>query len=231
MASIIFVLLLALYSLVSARFIPRRFYSASNLTATALAVLYGTFNNVSFAAMGLAPEYFMKGAVIGVLASIPIGFVLLAVVFHRRLQDFFTPKSSQHNTAGQRAFELGIRIPFGTALSEEVLFRGVLLGLLLNQGTLFALVVSAICFGFWHIIPTLDTMLENDALTTLVEGRKGVSGLPVLVAVVVTTLAGVAFGWLRILSGSLVAPWLVHFCVNSCAIAGGYLVLRQKTRK
>ena len=52
------------------------------------------------------------------------------------------------------------------------------------------------------------------------------SGLLVGGAVVVTGAAGILFCWLRIRSGSLLAPIIAHAVINSSATAAAFVVLR-----
>lgn len=228
MATFLFIVLLATYSVASARLVPRKYYSIANLAAALLAIIYGAWNGLSPGDMGLLASQAFHGLVIGLFIGIPVALLLITSVFHRKLQDIFSNKPARHNGRSERMHELLLRIPFGTALSEEIFFRGVLLGLLAHHGNIVAVAVSAILFGLWHVIPTLDTVLENDTLTTFVEGKNVGYGVSVMTAVISTTTAGIVFGWLRIVSGSLVAPWLVHFCINGAAIAGGYLILYRR---
>ena len=59
----------------------------------------------------------------------------------------------------EAAFETLVRIPLETALAEELIFRGVLLGLALRSRTpLGAVVSSSIWFGLWHVYPTLGSI-------------------------------------------------------------------------
>ena len=52
-----------------------------------------------------------------------------------------------------------MRIPLETALAEEIIFRGVLLGLgLRTRPRLGAVVSSSIWFGLWHVYPTLGSI-------------------------------------------------------------------------
>jgi uncharacterized protein len=49
-----------------------------------------------------------------------------------------------------------VRIPLGTALLEEVAFRGVLAAMLTRRhGVRAAVVVSSLLFGLWHVLPSL----------------------------------------------------------------------------
>ena len=59
----------------------------------------------------------------------------------------------------EAAFETFVRIPLETALAEEIIFRGVLLGLGLRSRTpVGAVVSSSIWFGLWHVYPTLGSL-------------------------------------------------------------------------
>jgi membrane protease YdiL (CAAX protease family) len=121
-------------------------------------------------------------------------------------------------------------VPFGTALIEEVLFRGVLLGLLLqHNSSLVAILISAIIFGLWHIFPTI-AMLENNKI--LAKANKDLRRRKygsIIGVVLITASAGVVFAWLRIISNSVVAPWLVHWSINSSGMLG--IAIARKLEK
>ena len=52
----------------------------------------------------------------------------------------------------EAAVHLLVRIPLATALVEELVFRGVILGLGVRAGDRRrALLVSSVAFGLWHI--------------------------------------------------------------------------------
>ena len=55
-----------------------------------------------------------------------------------------------------------VRIPLGTAVAEETIFRGAVLGLLTQRHPRArAVAVSSALFGCWHVLPTLDTLALN----------------------------------------------------------------------
>jgi membrane protease YdiL (CAAX protease family) len=110
-------------------------------------------------------------------------------------------------------------IPIATVLVEELLFRGVLLGLfqrVLSAGR--GLVACAVVFGLWHLLPVWRG------------GGAGVGGGGSIGAVagtfVATFLAGIGFGWLRQRSDSLVAPICAHLATNSATFVAAWLVVR-----
>lgn len=113
-----------------------------------------------------------------------------------------------------------VRIPLGTAVFEEVAFRGVLLAACFRVlSTWRAVTVSSLVFGLWHIPPTIVALWINDVSATSVEGLSTIVG-----AVVVTTIAGFGFAWLRVASGSLLAPILAHCATNSLALVAAVYV-------
>lgn len=95
---------------------------------------------------------------------------------------------------------VGVHIPFGTVLPEELLFRSVL-------GAVASPTVQAVAFGLWHVRPAI------------------LAGDDVLGTVAVTGLSGWVFDRLRRRSGSVLAPMLAHLAIN----AGGALTVRAAT--
>ena len=122
------------------------------------------------------------------------------------------------NGLGELAYQVLVRIPLGTVLFEEVAFRGVLLALLMQRMTTrSAVVVSSALFGLWHIVPTIGAANTND-----IDGLAQVG--TVAGAVVVTFVGGVVFCALRLRSGHLVAPVLLHLAFNVTGYALSWAV-------
>lgn len=118
-----------------------------------------------------------------------------------------------------------IVIPLGTALLEEIVFRGVLLAVIARRTTPWrAAVWSSIAFGLWHIAPTISTARGNDVTDSA--SALGVAAL-VVGMVVAMTGAGLVFCWLRIRSRSLVAPFVLHAGVNGTAFALAWAVVHH----
>jgi uncharacterized protein len=104
-----------------------------------------------------------------------------------------------------------VRIPLGTVVFEEVLFRGVVLGAAMRVLPLTGAVAwQSVAFGLWHVAPTIVALRENDV------DPASATGWPTIVgAVAVTTIAGVGFALLTLGTGSLVAPMLTHWALNA----------------
>jgi hypothetical protein len=108
------------------------------------------------------------------------------------------------------AYRALVRIPLGTVGLEEVAFRAVLPALLSPWW-------SAGLFGLWHVLPAARTLEING-----VRRRRLVAG-----AVVVTAVVGWVLWELRVATGGLAAPMLVHAAANSGATVAAYVVLRR----
>ena len=121
------------------------------------------------------------------------------------------------------AYQVLVRIPFGTAFFEEVAFRGVLFSQWRRATSLRgATLGTSVLFGIWHVLPTLGRLDINPA------GGYAVNALATIAivggAVAATTVAGFVFVWLRLRSGSLLAPIVAHAAINSSAFLIGWLV-------
>lgn len=110
-------------------------------------------------------------------------------------------------------FHTLVRIPIGTALFEEVAFRGVLPALGRRVMTAQrADLLAAGWFGLWHLIPSTTVASGNAAALGMADG------VVVAAAVAATTAVGLALAWMRRRWG-LAAPILLHAIVNSAAFA------------
>jgi membrane protease YdiL (CAAX protease family) len=128
-------------------------------------------------------------------------------------------------TTGRFLYEALARIPVATALGEEIAFRGVVLGLLLRCTSVRRAVVgSSVVFGLWHVVPALEG-LDTSAASGLGGGIVLVVGA-VAGQVLVTTAAGLAFCWLRLRSGHVLAPALAHWSLNASGYAVGWLLVQ-----
>jgi uncharacterized protein len=103
-------------------------------------------------------------------------------------------------------------IPFGTVWSEEAAYRGAL-------GT-----VAADAFG-----PTGGRFVQaaTFGLSHIADARR--TGEPVVPTVLVTGLAGWAFGWLYERSGSLLAPALAHLAINESGAVSALALQRLRS--
>jgi uncharacterized protein len=197
-------------------------YVPVNLATAALLAVVSRCAGLSAGELGLSRVAVPRGAVVGVaVAAIVVAGVAVGAAVPLTRPWFEDQRIADVDTAGELAYQALVRIPLGTAVLEEFAFRGVLLGLLARMGSMkTAVVVSSLLFGLWHIRPTVGTLATND----LAQGAWAQVGA-VTAAVALTTVGGLLFCALRLASGSLVAPLIVHTATNSAAIVAAYVVL------
>ena len=99
-----------------------------------------------------------------------------------------------------------VRIPLGTVVLEEVAFRAVLPAVLSPMA-------AAALFGLWHVLPTANGVTRSPAL--------------IAAAVAVTAAVGLVLWELRVATGGLLAPALVHWAAGGGAVVAAYLVMRR----
>lgn len=212
------------YGILLDRAIPEISHVPSNLAAAALAVFLARRAGATFDDMGLERAGLERGLEMGLRLMVPIAATVALAAAVPWTREFFLD-ADVVGASGRRAlYEMLVRIPLGTALAEELIFRGALMGLFLERhGTAAAVALSSAVFGLWHISPTLKSLTTNPAAGRSASGPVAATGI-VAGAVVVTGAAGAAFAWLRLKSGSIVAPWLAHAGLNSFSYMAGRLV-------
>jgi membrane protease YdiL (CAAX protease family) len=158
-----------------------------------------------------------EGAALGVLLTMPLYLALASP----RWAEIVADRRLEGSSLRQLLYRILIRVPLGTVLLEEVAFRGVLFGLLLDYGLAVAAVSSSVAFGLWHIVPTHATVKVN----RMVNGTG--TWTAVTGGVLVGMGAGLIFIWLRLRTGTLAAPFGLHAAVNSSATVAAFLALRR----
>ncbi len=212
----------------------------TSATAVGALLALARRSGVSWPEMGFHER--SRGLLIGgVLASAVAGAygAGIAIPATRR---FFRDERALSLSRARVIEEALLQVPVGTVLLEEVGFRGVLHALVArSHGTAAATAVSSALFGLWHVLPAIDMMAANPALSRLAAGETPENGSAadgaapdprggpsarevsrvVAGSVVATGIAGVFFCELR-RRGGLAAPSLFHFATNSM----GYLFAR-----
>ncbi|MEY4174497.1 MAG: hypothetical protein RI900_1662 [Actinomycetota bacterium] len=162
------------------------------------------------------------GAVLFVLTAGVLLLGLTMPVFHEMFHD-----RRVEGGTGTWLYQVFVRIPFGTALLEEVAYRAVLPALFaVRWGVLRGYVLASCCFGLWHVLPALGLNEVNPVMTRWFgTGAAGVA-VAVLFAVAGTMVAGLWWCWVRHKSGSVLATLLGHVGSNSVAYTIAFLVNR-----
>jgi uncharacterized protein len=240
---VVVVAVLAAYNVVGNLLVPAAWYIPTNLAMAALLLFIAHRAGLGATELGLQRSRLAAGARWGAgAAALAVAVVALGALVPAAGNLYVDDRVDVGGWG--LAYHTVARIPLGTVVLEEVAFRGVLLGLLvrhlrwrfdaghpsddkgraLDRRALgWAVVVSSALFGLWHIIPSMPAADGNAPLDAGADSMAATVGL-VSGAVVATALAGLVFCWLRLRSGSLLAPMLLHVGTNSGSFAVAWLV-------
>lgn len=200
-----------------------------NLAAAGVAVGLGAISGLTPVAMGIAPSGWRRGARTGALVAGPVVGGIAGAFGSSRGRALLHDERVEGLASRDFAFQAGVRIPFETALAEEVLFRGVYDAWLRRDDAprLYATLLGAAVFGLWHIPPGIASVERTGAGARIGTSRAG-RGAAVAGTVVSTAVAGVGFTIVRRRGGSVVASAIVHAAVNTSGLAGAWLVARHR---
>jgi uncharacterized protein len=208
---------LLVWSVVANLGLGERFYVGRNLLLTAALLAAARALRMSVRELGLARPHLRPGWRWGSATAVVVAAVLgvgVALSDHVGVVGILLGDQRAALPAGELLYHATVRIPLGTAIFEEVAFRGVLLAVLarsMRWGA--AVVVSSAVFGLWHVAPTMVALRINEVAVGSAAGIGTIVG-----AVAVTFVAGLVFCWLRTRSGSLLAPILAHWATNSLGL-------------
>jgi membrane protease YdiL (CAAX protease family) len=196
-------------------------YVPFNLTVLGVALLLARGAGTTWDAMGMSADRLRRGAAVGGLIGIVIVALFFAAVMLPAAREAFRDDRIIEGSIGLSLYHALFRVPIGTALYEEVLFRGIVFGMLARRtSALAAALWSSLLFGVWHVLPALEAIETNP-----IGDAFGGSWEPVVAAVISTFVAGLVFVWIRLYSGSIIAPIIVHVASNSTAIVASALVV------
>ncbi len=199
-------------------FVPLNLTAAALILVFALGPLDMSLNDLGVT--GNTPADAFMGMGLGVVITVPL-FVAVAV---RRGLKVIADERVAHLTGGGIAYQALIRVPFGTALLEELAFRGALLGAWEAKEWPMAALASSLAFGLWHITSTLNLVRANQPHAAAGRTVGVIAG-----AVVLTTAVGLALVYLRRETGGLLAPFCAHASVNGLATVAGVWAHRKLT--
>ncbi|MCB9382758.1 MAG: CPBP family intramembrane metalloprotease [Acidimicrobiaceae bacterium] len=215
------VAVLAAANVLTNRVLPGWIYIPWNV-AVAVAIVVLARRVIALPTMGLGE--WRRGALWGVsLFTITLVLLLVAVAmpaFH----DLYQDRRVDGDTATW-VYHAFIRIPLGTALLEEVAFRGVLPALFaVRWGVLRGSVAASVLFGVWHVLPAINLNEDNEAVAKIFGHGPAGTVATVVFGVAGTTLAGLWWCWIRYRAHSVLATILAHIATNSIAYTIAFVI-------
>ena len=193
--------------------LPAVLYVPVCLCTTTVLVWLARVAGIGAGEIGPTPAGLGAGMGLGVAVALLVATASLVPVTRHLFADRRMAGVGRLGTA----YRALVRIPLGTVTLEEVAFRAVLLALLDRLVPLgWAVVASCLLFGLWHVVPVRATLRTND-----LPAGPAVIGA----AVVAAGLAGAGLCWLRLATGGLAAPMLVHASASAAATVVAAAVL------
>lgn len=171
----------------------------------------------SLAEIGLdprnAPGSALFGATLSLIVAIPpVLFIALTSLF---TGDAVEAEDITERSGAGMAYFLLFRQPVGTALFEEVAFRGVLYGAWQRVGgDRTAFLATAVVFSLWHTVITSRTVAESG----VVGGPAAVVG-GVVISLLALFVGGLLFAYLRWHTRSIAAPAAAHWLIVAAMVA------------
>lgn len=195
-----------------------------NLGILGVAILIARRAGTTWTTMGLRADRIRRGVTVGgVVVGVIVAGIAIAIALPVT-RGLFRDDRIIGSSVAWVVFQASVRIPLATALYEEVLFRGIVFGMLVRRRSpLVAGLMTSFLFGLWHILPTIDTLQTNPA-GNLFTGIIGVA-IAITGAIAGTFVAGLGFLWIRLYANSTYASVLAHIGTNSVAMLGSLVVV------
>jgi membrane protease YdiL (CAAX protease family) len=216
-AFVAIVVVLTVYNIARSSVIPGDGHFAANVTIAVVVLLAGLAAGMTTAELGIERTHLGAGLRLGGIVFAALLAILVVAALVPFTSGYFEDERvdvSFWNMVGR----VLIVIPLGTVFVEEIIFRGVLHGLLRRRFEIVrAALIGATLFGLWHLFPVWNGY--SGVEPTDLDRWGSVAG-----TFVATFVAGLGFIWLRHRSQHLAAPILAHIGTNSIPFALAWLV-------
>lgn len=216
---------LVTHNLVQNSLLNERGYVTGNLVVSGILVALGRITSLTWEEMGLSPGELRRGVRLGGWAAGTAAGLTLLALTHPRGRALLQDRRGAVVSGGDVWRRALVRFPFGTALFEEVAFRGVLPALFRRtHRPASAETLTAAAFGLWHLIPTARALVGNPLGRDLPLRRRL---LTILGGSAAAGISGLILSWMRRSTASLLAPWLAHSSFNAISYLGAVSALKS----
>ncbi len=202
--------------------VPDAYRVPVNVGVGAASLGIAALGGATAADMGLEGRRVHRGLLVGAAAAGVMAGTTAVLVAAPATREMFNDPMALNASRRQVVYESVVRIPLGTAVFEEALFRGALYGLERRWlPPVWRVAFNSLHFGLWHITEGIRQWLEPDLHSQFeLDSVSAVGG-----AVLATGAGGAVLCLERDLAGSLVAPILGHAASNSFAYLGAVFVV------
>lgn len=220
------VVVLVVTNLLNNRF-AKRHYMVVCFVMTGLLLTIAVIDGIAWRDMGLGVNTWVQGIIWSGIVFVGVALFYAIAVSIPITRKGFADKRAVEQGWRTLLYESTIRIPFGTALLEEVAFRGVLLAVVVSGwGWWTGVIVSSVLFGLWHIYPSLDFHENAEVAEKLPDNIWG-KLVSIMGNVVATGIAGVVFCLVLDFTGSLFPVITLHASLNGIGMAVSWALGRR----
>ena len=131
-ALVLVLILVVVWNPVGNLLLPGAFYVPANIAVAGLAIVVARLAGTSWAELGLERAALPSGLRVGAVSVLVVGVAIAIVVLVPAFRSFFESDAVAADSGFERWFVPAVRIPIGTAVFEELLFRSVLFALLVR---------------------------------------------------------------------------------------------------
>ncbi len=219
MPLVVAVLVLAGTNVLDDRVAPSRTLLV-NLAVGALLLGLARWDGLTAVDLGLGRASLGRGLRWGGMAAALVLVGYVAALLVPAVREGFLDRRADLGVA-DGLYQALVQVPLGTVLLEELAFRGVLLAMATRRwGTARAVAFSSVLFGLWHVLPSTYAEHANPLVERVFGTGPGALWAWALVSVLATAAGGAFFCWLRLRSGSLLAPAGLHWATNGFGYVG-----------
>lgn len=210
---------LTVSNLATHRWLPRHAYVPWNLALGGWLIWLARAGGHSLADIGLQRKGLARGTRMGASGAAGVAAVYLLLLSSGRTRPLLSDRRITGLSPRQVLWRSLVQIPLGTALVEEVAFRGVLPLVMkgANASPQSAHLLSSALFGFWHLLPAHEEASANGAPVAAHLGG----------TVVATSLAGALLHQVRHRAGHIAAPVALHTAANVFGVMAARLAARH----
>ena len=198
---------LVAYGNLSTLFLGAPFSDAANLGMLALVVVVARWQQLD---IGLTALGWQKALVVGVASGAALAAPsLLFFAFPLILPGPVAYPGIAGLSEADLAYLLLARLLVGTAVFEETAFRGLLQStLIVATGRTRGVILTTLAFALWHIVVLYLTVGQTNVATGILPWW-----IPFLLGFLPVAAAGLVWSYLRLRTGSLIAPIASHWTV------------------
>ena len=159
------VLLVLVAASIATNRLPGRWYVLICVLATGILLVLARLDGLDAADLGLGPGTVLPGLMWALVLVLAVALLYLGGVTLPKTRGLFADRRFMAAGGQHIASYLLVRIPFGTVLLEETAFRSVLFAMVtVRYGTGWAIVVTSVLFGLWHILPAVPMHDSHEAV-------------------------------------------------------------------